>query len=97
MPDVPKPDLEKIRRIHGSLRHYSSVSQNEKWHRVIIALLVLAGFIGWAFFRHGVILIEIAVVYFLIAVWQGYLTFGGRPLRRRERRRHDDESQEDEA
>ena len=80
MPEGPRPDLEKIRRIHGSLRRYTQVNQNEKFHRWAIAILILTGFIGTIFFGHGGLLLEIAVVYLVIAIWRGYITFAGRRL-----------------
>jgi hypothetical protein len=74
MPDVPKPDLDKILRTHRSLRSYKEIHQNEWIHRVIIGVLAITGFVGTVTVRWLGTLLYIAVIYFIVAVWQGWIT-----------------------
>ena len=78
MPDPPKPDLEKILQAHRSLKRYRSVSEHERLHRIIIAALAIIGFLGYMFFGHLRLLLPVAVIYFIVAVWTGSISFRGR-------------------
>jgi len=96
MPEVPKPDLEKIRQIHRSLRRHRDVNQGEWFHRTAIALLLVVGFIGF-FFGHFRTLFFVGIIYFIVAVWQGLISFRGRRLGRRAQASEDEDSSDDEV
>ena len=81
MSDETKPDLKRIRQVHRSLRHHKDVSQSEWFHRIAIALLLIMGFIGF-FFGHLRSLFFVGIVYFVVAIWQGLISFHGRRLGR---------------
>lgn len=103
MPDVPKPDMDKIRRVHSSLRRQRDITAHERFHRMAVVALLIVGFIGWVFFNHLKSLVYVAAIYFAVAVWRGNITFQGRRLGRRRRRRfkedqvEDDEENEDQV
>ena len=93
MPDVPKPDFDKIRQAHRQLRRQWDMNRHERFHRAAIALLAVLGFLGWILFGHLRILLIIAVIYFIVAVSRGNITCAGR--RDMMRGRHKDESDGD--
>ena len=91
MPDVPKPDLDKIRQAHRRLRRQRDMNRHEWFHRAAVAVLVLVGFFGMVFLRHLAFVFCIAVIYFIVAVWRGNITFAGRGMRRGEKPPYDEE------
>ena len=91
MPDIPKPDFDKIRQAHRQLRRQWDKNRHERFHRAAVALLAVLGFFGFILVGHLKILLVIAVIYLIVAISRGNITFTGR--RDTMRGHHEDESE----